>query len=902
MTINLFKHNEEAYEKVASLLNKYNKAAVIHPTGSGKSFIAFKLADDNKDKRFLWASPSEYIFRTQVQNLRREYPEVSVDNIEFFTYAKLMVMEESEIQNIKPDYIILDEFHRCGAAGWSTGVERLLKICDKAKVVGLSATHIRYLDGQRNMAKELFNNNIASQITLGEAMVLGILKAPKYVTAIYNYSDELKKYHKWISHLRQQGLKKEAEKYLEMLRRSLERSIGLKEVFNKHITKNDGKYIIFCAGYDHMQEMIMLSKDWFSDIDKSPHVYELFSEDKKSLRQFEDFKQDSSEHLKLLFCIDMLNEGVHVGNIDGVILFRPTVSPIIYKQQIGRALTAAKQDGTVIIDAVNNFENLYSIDSINIEMKQAIEYYRERGESDRIVCDYFEIEDEVQESRFLFGKLEKLLAAPWEHYYKKAVEYYSAHGDLEVPGNYICDDGTCLGNWIGNIRSARKTGSRWYKLTDDQINRLNAIGMRWENKVDYEWNRCYAAAKKFYEYNGHLRVVISYIDEDGIKLGNWIARQRQYRLKGNKVLTEDRIKMLDDIGMIWNPNMESRDYFLEAVKRYYEEYGDINISPNYITEDGIHIGRWLYTQIEKKRHGVLDNELEKKLNEMNLEWRNSKKDKWECGFEHAQKYFDQYGTINIPVKALSDDGYPIGKWLMGQKASYNNGRLDDSRAARLENLGIVWQRRGNWDNRIQEMTDYYNEHGNLDIPADYISPSGSWLGNWVNKIRANKEALSEEEIASLEAIGMQWDTNTDRRWNEMFLEAKQYYEQFGNINSIPSDYKSKNGKNLSAWIREKRRYYKEGKLSDSQIEKLESIGIEWNKKTLWDISYDHAVAYYEKYGNLDPELNYIDESGKRVGRWVYKQRADRKKGRLSKDKIERLDKLKINWFTPSERK
>ena len=142
-------------------------------------------------------------------------------------------------------------------------VERLLKICEKAKVVGLSATHIRYLDGQRNMAEELFNNNIASQITLGEAIVLGILKAPKYVTAIYNYSNELRKYHKWVSHLRQQGLKKEAEKYLEMLRRSLERSIGLKEVFNKHITKNDGKYIIFCAGYDHMQEMICCQRTGF---------------------------------------------------------------------------------------------------------------------------------------------------------------------------------------------------------------------------------------------------------------------------------------------------------------------------------------------------------------------------------------------------------------------------------------------------------------------------------------------------------------------------------------------------------------------------------------------------------------------------------------------------------------
>lgn len=51
MSVSLFKHNEEAYKSVISLLDKCNKTAVIHPTGTGKSFIDFKLCEDNPNKR-----------------------------------------------------------------------------------------------------------------------------------------------------------------------------------------------------------------------------------------------------------------------------------------------------------------------------------------------------------------------------------------------------------------------------------------------------------------------------------------------------------------------------------------------------------------------------------------------------------------------------------------------------------------------------------------------------------------------------------------------------------------------------------------------------------------------------------------------------------------------------------
>lgn len=84
---------------------------------------------------------------------------------------------------IRPDHIVIDEFRRCGAELWGKGVQQLLKLYPKAPVLGLSATAIRYLDNQRNMADELFDGNVASEMTLGEAIVRGILNPPIYVTA-----------------------------------------------------------------------------------------------------------------------------------------------------------------------------------------------------------------------------------------------------------------------------------------------------------------------------------------------------------------------------------------------------------------------------------------------------------------------------------------------------------------------------------------------------------------------------------------------------------------------------------------------------------------------------------------------------------------------------------------------
>ena len=90
MSIHLFKHNQEAYNSVTAMLEREKMAAVIHPTGTGKSLIAFKLAEEHPSEKFLWLSPSEYIYQTQLENLGMEF-----DNIQFMSYSRLMKNEDS---------------------------------------------------------------------------------------------------------------------------------------------------------------------------------------------------------------------------------------------------------------------------------------------------------------------------------------------------------------------------------------------------------------------------------------------------------------------------------------------------------------------------------------------------------------------------------------------------------------------------------------------------------------------------------------------------------------------------------------------------------------------------------------------------------------------------------------
>ena len=912
MGIRLFEHNQAAYDAAVSMLSEAGKAAVIHPTGTGKSFIGFKLCEDNPDKTVCWLSPSAYIFQTQLENLKNAADGYEPKNICFFTYAKLMGMSEEELVAIQPDFIILDEFHRCGAEMWGTSVQTLLSSHPHVPVLGLSATAIRYLDNQRDMADELFDGNVASEMTLGESIVRGILAAPKYVLSVFSYQKDLERYKARVGRAKNRAMRDEAERYLEALRRALEKADGLDVVFDKHMTERTGKYIVFCANKEHMDSMMGKVPEWFGRVDKAPHVYSVYSNDPAASQSFADFKEDNDTgHLKLLFCIDALNEGIHVENVSGVILLRPTVSPIIYKQQIGRALAVGKKRNTVIFDVVLNIENLYSIGAVEEEMQIAMTYYRSLGEDDAIVNDHFQIIDEVRNCIALFEKLNDTLTASWDLMYEKAKAYYEDNGNLEIPYKYKTPDGYSLGHWILTQKRVR-TGDAPGILSPERIAKLDAIGMVWSGYRDLSWERNFAAAKEYYNTFGNLNVIASYKTETGLNLGSWISRLRSIRRTRSqqRYLTQDRIQALDEIGMIWDVSDHLWQQYYGACLTYCRSHGNLNIPANYITADGLRLGTWVTAirgAYQGKRSGYqLLPEQIKALDDLGMIWDKRNDRQWEKGYMEALAYRRVYGNLDVPAAFQTETGYRLGRWISSQR---ENKKLSEHRRKLLDDIGMIWKKPDSWEARYALAKAYFDTHGNLNVPGDYTA-NGVWLGKWLNEQKQiyqgkrKGKQLTADQIERLNEIGMSWGHRSSAVWERHYEEAKRYFEAHGDL-AVPVRYVETNGKSLHRWLAAQRNYWKQGKLTQEQTDRLSSIGMVWQFDDPWEIGFVHAEEYYAANGNLLVPASYSCEDGYLLGNWLRNQRVNYLKPgkyrKLTAEQVKRLNDLGMVWKPLADR-
>ena len=144
--------------------------------------------------------------------------------------------------------------------------------------------------------------------------------------------------------------------------------------------------------------------------------------------------------------------------------------------------------------------------------------------------------------------------------YELAKKYYKHYGDLKISINFKTingykadENGYNLGTWISSQKAYYKKGS----LSEDKIKKLEEIGMIFKNINDVTWNMTYELAKKYYKHYGDLKIPRSFktvngyeVDEKGYTLGAWINTQRFSYKKGT--LFEDRIRKLEEIGMMWN--------------------------------------------------------------------------------------------------------------------------------------------------------------------------------------------------------------------------------------------------------------------------------------------------------------------------------------------------------------
>ena len=373
MPISLKPHNVETYQKVTEKFKESNKVAVLHPTGTGKMFLALKLLEENKGKKAIYVAPSNPILHDVKKNIYAEgMTMLDFPKLKRITYQKLIRLTDEQIQELDADVIILDEFHHCGAPEWGKGVERLLNRNEGAKVLGLSATPLRYFDGLRDMSDELFENNIASEMTLEEAIEKEILPEASYVSTLYGYEEEIEDMQNNIDKIKDKDKKEEALDLLNRLREKLdENTRNLPEIFSEHMQNKSGKYIVFCKNIDDMNKKMKQASKMFGGVNSNITIRAISSKIRESDKILTEFEQDRDEGtLKLLYAVDMVNEGYHIKDLDGVVMMRPTFSPTIFTQQLGRALTVGGDKKTVVLDLVNNFDTCKIVEDFAEKMRQ----------------------------------------------------------------------------------------------------------------------------------------------------------------------------------------------------------------------------------------------------------------------------------------------------------------------------------------------------------------------------------------------------------------------------------------------------------------------------------------------------------------------------------------------------
>ena len=512
MSIMLKPHNVETHKKVTDMLKESNKVAVIHPTGTGKMYIALKLVEENKEKKAIYVAPSNTILHDVKKSIFAEGMTMSdFPNLKRITYQKLANLTDEEIQKLKADIIIIDEFHHCGAPEWGKGIERLLQRNKGAIVLGLSATPLRYNDGLRDMADELFENNVASEMTLEEAIENGILPEATYVSALYGYDKELESMQTNIDKMKDKDKRKEAQKLLNNLKDKLDENIqNLPELFSEHMKNKSGKYIVFCRNIEDMNEKMEQAQKMFGGVNSNITIRGISSKIKEADKILTEFEQDSEEGtLKLLYAVDMLNEGYHVKDLDGVIMMRPTYSPTIYTQQIGRALTVGGNKIPIIFDLVNNFDSCKIIEDFAERMRK-YKGNEGTGRKENYRKSRLSIFDTTKEFREIAEKITELSKRSKVKLEQKIeiFEEFMKTGD-ELVGNTIFK-GYPIGQWAIQIRASLnrindgKEGKVSINPTKEQLEQLESMGIlerqfgsTIDEKIDslVEWRRKYPKIK-----------------------------------------------------------------------------------------------------------------------------------------------------------------------------------------------------------------------------------------------------------------------------------------------------------------------------------------------------------------------------------------------------------------------
>ncbi|WP_152632702.1 DEAD/DEAH box helicase [Aliarcobacter butzleri] len=342
---------EKALEKLENLRKKgENKALIIAATGSGKTYLSAFDVKNFKAKTILFLVHRENILIKAKQSFEEILPQINSfglytgnkkeqDKNYLFSTIQTMSSNFLDFSQDFFEYIIIDEAHHVTSPSY----KKILDYFKPKFLLGLTATSNR-MDG--NSIYEVFDENIALDIRLNDALEHNLIVPFHY----YGIND--------IQSIDYENV--DLTK-IDLLAKLLSVNKRVDFIIDKmNFYSNSGnkrKVLGFCVSKEHCNFM----SEEFNK--KGINSITLTSEDSISKRE-DSIKrlENENDSLEVIFTVDIFNEGIDIPSINMVLFLRPTNSPIVFVQQLGRGLRKYKnKEFLTVLDFIGNHKKAYLI-------------------------------------------------------------------------------------------------------------------------------------------------------------------------------------------------------------------------------------------------------------------------------------------------------------------------------------------------------------------------------------------------------------------------------------------------------------------------------------------------------------------------------------------------------------
>lgn len=553
------------------------------------------------------------------------------------------------------------------------------------------------------------------------------------------------------------------------------------------------------------------------------------------------------EKAKVITNARCLTEGVDIPTLDGVVFVDPRRSKIDIVQAVGRAMRRAdhvnKTCGLIIVPVVvrqdesaqralsgSAFESVWEVlgalrdhdNSLADEIDALRNELGRRGSIPRdalskIVIDLPVGSDFADAIRL---RMVERTSSSFDYYLGALIAYVEREGHALVPARYVDENNVALGAWVNKQRTARNS------LTSRRRARLEEVpGWTW-NVRDARFEKHVAAYRRFVTRHNHGQVPAQYVDDNNIRLGQWVNVQRTNRYQHSP----DRFALLEALPCwTWDVAADSFEKTFAALEAYVQRTGTSRVPPNYVDENGVKLGRWVIKRRNRRKY--LTPEQQKRFEAL-PEWAwDARGDLFAKTFAAVEAYARRTGTSLIPDDYVDDDGIRLGSWVGKQRALFKKGALPPEQRALLEALPCwTWDLAADsFDKAFAALEAYVQRTGSSRVPARYVDGEGVKVGRWVANQRHRRKRLSPEQQKRFEALPCwTWSVNSDS-FDENLAALTAFAKREGHAR-VPQKH-VENGTELGAWVGWQRQRYRKGTLPTAQQAKLESVdGWVWDAR------------------------------------------------------------------------